>query len=168
MKCIKCKAELNDEARFCDACGASQKPGIVRCRNCDAEIMEGAKSCSVCGARQSTEIENLVCYVSLLSSFCGLFCFCMRAYSGHFDSAAMVALMCLLFVAGGILGAFAVCRKRYLGIAAIALAIVMPLVVFGVSYNAEKEERKKEDELHRELNELRKFKEQQEKQNIEW
>ena len=167
MKCIKCGAELNDDARFCDACGAAQKPETARCRKCDAEIKAGAKFCSVCGALQSTGIDTMNCFSSLMYSGFGLSFFALCAFGDHFASSRMVALMCLFFVVGGIFGAFAVCRKRYLGIAAIALAIVMPLVLFLLSNNAENKELKEKEELRRELSELRR-KQKTQVENTTW
>ena len=52
-KCIKCGAELPDEAKFCGKCGAKQEPqktmGKIFCMNCGAECAPGQAFCFECG-----------------------------------------------------------------------------------------------------------------------
>lgn len=53
MKCDKCGAELNAEAKFCTVCG--EKVEVQRnCPNCGKPIKEGAKFCRECGAAVNT------------------------------------------------------------------------------------------------------------------
>lgn len=51
MKCVKCGAEMTEDARFCMMCGA--KKGVV-CAVCGAELPEIAKFCYKCG----TEVKK--------------------------------------------------------------------------------------------------------------
>src|ERR1700736_3655904 len=46
MECPSCRADIPEESKFCDACGAAL-PG--RCPSCGATIRSGAKFCSACG-----------------------------------------------------------------------------------------------------------------------
>ena len=48
MECPSCRADIPEESKFCDACGAAL-PG--RCPSCGAAIRSGAKFCPACGKR---------------------------------------------------------------------------------------------------------------------
>ena len=48
MECPSCRADIPEESKFCDACGAAL-PG--RCPACGAAIRSGAKFCPACGKR---------------------------------------------------------------------------------------------------------------------
>jgi class 3 adenylate cyclase len=48
MECPSCRADIPEESKFCDACGAAL-PG--RCTSCGAAIRSGAKFCPACGKR---------------------------------------------------------------------------------------------------------------------
>ena len=111
MNCMKCNAELNDDARFCDACGASQKPGTARCRKCDAEIKPGAKFCSVCGARQSagTKGEALMLISFLCYIFLGGSMFVLSQVSGLDPMFWLVSFFAI--VAFGVMFGVNVCNK---------------------------------------------------------
>lgn len=47
-KCIKCKAELEDEVQFCTQCGAKQ-PKVKVCPHCNKYIAEDSTFCPECG-----------------------------------------------------------------------------------------------------------------------
>ena len=47
--CIKCNAEIVEEARFCDECGTEQ-PQMAFCDQCGAELESGVRFCDSCGA----------------------------------------------------------------------------------------------------------------------
>jgi class 3 adenylate cyclase/predicted ATPase len=51
MRCLKCKAENPDRARFCLECGASFG---LRCTACSAELPSNARFCLECGAAVDT------------------------------------------------------------------------------------------------------------------
>ncbi len=48
MECPSCRANIPEESKFCDECGAAL-PG--RCPSCGAAIRSGAKFCPACGKR---------------------------------------------------------------------------------------------------------------------
>jgi class 3 adenylate cyclase len=48
MECPSCRADIPEESKFCDECGAAL-PG--RCPSCGAAIRSGAKFCPACGKR---------------------------------------------------------------------------------------------------------------------
>ncbi|MEH2513547.1 class 3 adenylate cyclase/predicted nucleic acid-binding Zn ribbon protein [Nitrobacteraceae bacterium AZCC 1564] len=48
MQCPSCRADIPEESKFCDECGAAL-PG--RCPSCGAAIRSGAKFCPACGKR---------------------------------------------------------------------------------------------------------------------
>jgi class 3 adenylate cyclase len=48
MECPRCRADIPEESKFCDECGAAL-PG--RCLSCGAAIRSGAKFCPVCGKK---------------------------------------------------------------------------------------------------------------------
>src|ERR1700738_3924561 len=48
MECPSCRADIPEESKFCDECGAAL-PG--RCPCCGAAIRSGAKFCPACGKR---------------------------------------------------------------------------------------------------------------------
>ena len=50
MKCSKCNAEIDDNARFCPECG-SKIEKFAFCSNCGAKLEEGATFCSNCGEK---------------------------------------------------------------------------------------------------------------------
>ena len=134
MNCINCHAELKDDARFCDMCGASQTAEHNHCLKCGAGLKPGAKFCDTCGASQTVVSErmrkrrsDIICIFSLLAALLGAVpIFCVQV-TGILDP--WVCLFGEVFGAvGGILGTVALFRKRYLGIIAIALAIILPLV----------------------------------------
>ena len=50
MKCTKCNAESDDNARFCPECG-SKIEKFAFCSNCGAKLEEGAAFCSNCGEK---------------------------------------------------------------------------------------------------------------------
>lgn len=54
-KCIKCKAELEDEVQFCTQCGAKQ-PKVKECPHCHKYIAEDSTFCPECG--QSTKVQK--------------------------------------------------------------------------------------------------------------
>jgi ribosomal protein L40E len=50
MKCLKCNAEIDDNAMFCPECGSKiEKPAF--CANCGAKLEDGATFCSNCGEK---------------------------------------------------------------------------------------------------------------------
>ncbi|MBR5983659.1 MAG: zinc ribbon domain-containing protein [Bacteroidales bacterium] len=53
MKCLKCNAEIADNAKFCPICGAKVEIEN-KCPNCGATVEKNAKFCVKCG----TKIEN--------------------------------------------------------------------------------------------------------------
>ena len=55
MLCSTCGKQINDGAKFCEFCGATQAPAKARCIKCGGEINFGAKFCEHCGATQTTE-----------------------------------------------------------------------------------------------------------------
>ena len=50
MKCSKCNAEIDDNARFCPECG-NKIEKLQFCANCGAKLEEGATFCSNCGEK---------------------------------------------------------------------------------------------------------------------
>jgi class 3 adenylate cyclase len=48
MECPRCRADIPEESKFCDECGAAL-PG--RCPSCGAAIRSGAKFCPACGKK---------------------------------------------------------------------------------------------------------------------
>jgi tetratricopeptide (TPR) repeat protein len=50
-KCVKCGAELAQDAKFCPQCGTKQPetPKVVFCTNCGAKLTEDARFCPSCG-----------------------------------------------------------------------------------------------------------------------
>lgn len=54
MFCTNCGKHINDGAKFCEHCGASQAPKRAFCTNCGKEINRGVKFCEHCGAAQTT------------------------------------------------------------------------------------------------------------------
>jgi len=48
LSCIKCKADLEEGAKFCDSCGAEQ-PESLFCENCGEKLANGAAFCDACG-----------------------------------------------------------------------------------------------------------------------
>ncbi|MBQ6275645.1 MAG: zinc-ribbon domain-containing protein [Bacteroidales bacterium] len=50
MKCSKCNAEIDDDAKFCPECG-SKIEKFAFCSNCGAKLEEGATFCSNCGEK---------------------------------------------------------------------------------------------------------------------
>lgn len=50
MKCTKCNAEIDDNARFCPECG-SKIEKFAFCSNCGAKLEESATFCSNCGEK---------------------------------------------------------------------------------------------------------------------
>lgn len=47
--CERCRAELEDNAKFCTDCGAKQEPKKCFCSRCGTELNQNAKFCSECG-----------------------------------------------------------------------------------------------------------------------
>ena len=54
IQCVKCSHENREEARFCEACGASL---VSRCPKCDAVPKPGADFCDACGASLTPSID---------------------------------------------------------------------------------------------------------------
>lgn len=52
MFCSSCGKQINDGAKFCEHCGAAQKPATAVCSNCGKQINYGARFCEHCGATQ--------------------------------------------------------------------------------------------------------------------
>ena len=50
MKCIKCGADLSDQASFCPECGSKVEQVNMLCSNCGAVLPPNAKFCESCGA----------------------------------------------------------------------------------------------------------------------
>lgn len=48
-KCVKCGAQLQAGAKFCNECGAKQE--AAKCSNCQSELKPGAKFCDQCGTK---------------------------------------------------------------------------------------------------------------------
>jgi membrane protease subunit (stomatin/prohibitin family) len=48
-KCVKCSAQLQVGAKFCNECGAKQE--AAKCSNCQNELKPGAKFCDECGTK---------------------------------------------------------------------------------------------------------------------
>ncbi len=59
MLCSNCGKQINDGARFCEFCGATQTPAKAKCVNCGGEINFGAKFCEHCGATQPIDAANV-------------------------------------------------------------------------------------------------------------
>jgi len=63
MKCSKCNANLNKDAKFCSICGTpvpavfSENKKVQYCQACNHELARGAKFCNRCGAPQ-TEVPS--------------------------------------------------------------------------------------------------------------
>jgi class 3 adenylate cyclase len=55
MECPSCRADIPEESKFCEECGAVL-PG--RCPSCGAAIRSGAKFCSACGTRLTANKSN--------------------------------------------------------------------------------------------------------------
>ncbi len=55
MECPSCRADIPEESKFCDECGAAL-PG--RCPSCGAVIRSGAKFCPACGKRLTASSRN--------------------------------------------------------------------------------------------------------------
>ena len=55
MLCSSCGKQINDGAKFCEFCGATQVPAKAKCVNCGGEINFGARFCEHCGATQPTD-----------------------------------------------------------------------------------------------------------------
>jgi len=59
MKCSKCNANLNKDAKFCSICGTpvpavfSENKKVQYCQACNHELARGAKFCNRCGAPQT-------------------------------------------------------------------------------------------------------------------
>lgn len=51
MKCLKCGAELLDDAKFCFNCGTKVENNKLFCRECGARLKDNAKYCEECGAK---------------------------------------------------------------------------------------------------------------------
>jgi len=68
MKCSKCNAEIDDNARFCPECG-NKIEKLQFCANCGAKLEEGATFCSNCGEK----IESLpaVSQEKMKCPYCG-------------------------------------------------------------------------------------------------
>lgn len=56
MECPSCRADIPEESKFCDACGAAL-PG--RCPSCGAAIRSVAKFCPACGKRLTASNSDL-------------------------------------------------------------------------------------------------------------
>ena len=54
MKCVKCEAQLPEDANFCTSCEAAQK---LVCKSCNIKVPVDAKRCSNCGKREFEEPE---------------------------------------------------------------------------------------------------------------
>ena len=60
MKCPKCNAEIDNDAKFCPECG-SKIEKVVFCANCGTKLEEGATFCSNCGEKieqMSTDVQE--------------------------------------------------------------------------------------------------------------
>src|ERR1700738_1650510 len=55
MECPSCPADIPEESKVCDECGASV-PG--RCPSCGATIRSGAKFCPACGKRLTASSDD--------------------------------------------------------------------------------------------------------------
>ena len=55
--CVKCKAPLDEGARFCDACGEEQ-PQVLYCEECGAKLEPGAGFCDSCGSPVGGAVQS--------------------------------------------------------------------------------------------------------------
>lgn len=63
MKCLKCNAEIADNAKFCPKCGAKVEKvePINNCPNCGEVLKEGARFCTKCGTKiEKGDGENVI------------------------------------------------------------------------------------------------------------
>lgn len=54
IECPSCKAQIEENMKFCTECGTKMEPEGLKCPECSAELAEGVKFCTECGANIET------------------------------------------------------------------------------------------------------------------
>ncbi len=71
IKCPKCNADVNADAKFCPNCGKKMvKSGMTSCPKCNAMIGEAAKFCPECGVKLRIKCKKCNEEVAFGTKFC--------------------------------------------------------------------------------------------------
>ena len=135
MNCIRCNAELKDDAKVCDSCGAEQTPSAPQpCCCCAAPAAPAAGGKKLPLGIVSLVLVLLGILLHVVTNFL-LFNICGRL--GFYPPVIIWHLLNFVFtvvkIAGAVLGIVAVCRKQWLGIVAIilgGLSLIYGLISF--------------------------------------